>query len=327
MARHPLSAIPPNPGAILVSVGRTVVVVGSINEDFVLRVDRRPAPGETIGNAVLVTADGGKGANQAVAAATHGAETALVARVGDDRRGGELIAGLEAAGVDTRWVSRTAGLRSGAAFVLVTPDGENQIVVAPGANDRLLPDDVERAASVVGDAGVLVLQMEVSGDTVAAAVSLAGPGTTVVLNAAPARDMPSKVWERIDVLVVNQNEAGTLLGEDQVDPAGAVASLLLAGPATVVVTSGASGATVASGGETWLQPAPPVRVVDTTGAGDVLVGVLAAELSRSSGRRPGVGLLRQAIELAVGAASQSVGHAGARRPGDRATGRPADDAT
>jgi ribokinase len=192
------------PCAILVSVAGTVVVVGSINEDYLLQVDRRPAPGETVGNAVLVTADGGKGANQAVAAAAAGARTVLVARVGDDRRGRELVAGLEAAGVDTRWVGRSAGVRSGAAFVVVTPDGENQIVVAPGANARLFPRDVEGAATVVGEAGVLVLQLEVSTDTVETAASLAGPDTTVVLNASPVAPVPGPVLRRVDVLVVNE---------------------------------------------------------------------------------------------------------------------------
>lgn len=291
-----------------------VVVVGSINEDYVLRVDRRPAPGETVGNATLVTADGGKGANQAVAAATHGARTALVGRVGDDLRGGNLIAGLQAAGVDTRWVSRTAGVRSGAAFVVVTPDGENEIVVAPGANAQLLPDDVDRASPVISDTSLLVLQLEISVDTVAAAAFRAGPSTTVVLNAAPASVVPGPVLQRVDVLVVNEREAALLLGQDHIDAAGAARSLLRAGPAAVVVTTGASGATVASAGETWLEPAPPARVVDTTGAGDVLVGVLAAELSRRSTRRPDVWVLRHAVSSAVRAASESVSQVGARKP-------------
>jgi ribokinase len=295
-------------------VAGNVVVVGSINEDYVLRVDRRPAPGETVGNALLLTTHGGKGANQAVAAATHGARTALVGRVGDDLRGGELIAGLEAAGVDTRWVSRTAGVRSGAAFVVVTPDGENEIVVAPGANAQLLPDDVDRASSVISDAGLLVLQLEVSMDTVAAAAFRAGPSATVVLNAAPASRVPGPVLHRVDVLVVNEHEAELLLGEDGIDAAEGARSLLRTGPAAVVVTTGASGAIVASARGSWMEAAPPAQVVDTTGAGDVFVGVLAAELSSGSTRRPDVRLLGHAVASAVTAASESVGQVGARRP-------------
>ena len=178
----------------------------------------------------------------------------------------------------------------------------------------MLPDDVDRASPVISDASLIVLQLEISVDTVAAAAFRAGPSTTVVLNAAPASVVPGPVLQRVDVLVVNEREAALLLGQDHIDAAGAARSLLRAGPAAVVVTTGASGATVASAGETWLEPAPPARVVDTTGAGDVLVGVLAAELSRRSTRRPDVWVLRHAVSSAVRAASESVSQVGARKP-------------
>jgi len=261
-----------------------VFVMGSINQDFVLKVERRPKPGETVTDAVLSTHNGGKGANQAAAAALLGASVAFLGRVGDDGFGGPLVRALEDKGVETALVAEAPGSSTGTAFITVTADGENAITVAPGANRRLAPDDVDAARGAIGGATVLVAQMEVPRETVARAVEVAGEvGTRVILNLAPPFEVPRAVLEGLDVLVVNEHEAAFLLGEgvDGVDGAMAAAPRLVSlGPASVVVTVGADGAVFADGANAGHVPAPEAEVVDTTGAGDAFVGALAVRISR-----------------------------------------------
>ncbi len=295
-----------------------IVVVGSVNRDYVLRVAVRPSPGETVGGAELVMSDGGKGANQAVAAAGAGRSVCLMARVGDDPESEGLVRRLTQRAVDTRWVLRSGGARCGAAFVTVTPDGENEIVVAPGANALLGRADilVRPAASAIEVADVLVLQLEIGVDVVAAAIESAGPDTTVVLNAAPAMLLPEAMLARVDVLVVNEHEALTLLGSEQtMDLTAAAFELAARGPDVVVVTLGARGSIVLvmSAQEAWCQLAERVGVVDTTGAGDVFMGTLAAALV-SGERRPWAAQVHEAVGLATRAGSRAVSHEGARLP-------------
>jgi ribokinase len=206
-----------------------VVVVGSINEDYVVRVSRRPTAGETVGDAIFVRSDGGKGATQAVAAASQGASVALVARVGDDAAGEDLMQGLVGANVETSWVRRSPGTMSGAAFLTVTPDGENAVVVAPGANALLDVGDIDWASDAIRGAQVIVLQLETGIDAVVAAVAMASQSTTVVLNAAPARTVPDTTLHRVDVLVVNKHEAAALLGGGERDSRSTSEALLARG--------------------------------------------------------------------------------------------------
>lgn len=259
-----------------------VFVVGSINQDFVLKVERRPEPGETVTDAALSTHNGGKGANQAAAAALLGASVELLGRVGDDEFGGPLLRALEEKGVGTSLTKKAAGFQTGAAFITVTPDGENAITVAPGANRRLTPEDVEAAADGIREARVLVAQMEVAPDTVLRAAEIAADaGTRVVLNLAPPRAVPPSLLEILDPLIVNEHEAAFLLGE-KVEAEGAryaASNLLALGPRSVVITLGAAGALVADAASVTHVPAPKVEVVDTTGAGDAFVGALAARLA------------------------------------------------
>jgi ribokinase len=293
-----------------------IVVVGSINRDYVLEVPVRPGPGETVGGATLVVSDGGKGANQAVAAAEAGTSVALIARVGDDPESEGLVRRMAACGVDTSWILRSKDAATGVAFVTVTPDGENQIIVAPGANALLSGSDLRLrpVSSAIEVAKALVLQLEIDLDAVQAAIAIAGPETCVILNGAPARVLAGNILERVDVLVVNEHEALTLLGADP-DTAimTAIFELAVRGPDVVVVTRGARGALVLvmSAQEVWGELAPQVPVVDTTGAGDVFVGVLAASLAHSE-RRPGPELVRHAVRRATQAASLAVSHKGAR---------------
>ena len=286
-----------------------VFVVGSINQDFVLKVERRPKPGETVTDAVLSTHNGGKGANQAAAAALLGASVALLGRVGDDGFGGPLVRALEEKGVDTTLVAPAPDSSTGTAFITVTQDGENAITVAPGANRRLTPEDVDAARGEIGAAAVLVVQMEVPRECVARAVEVAGEvGTRAILNLAPPFEVPRTVLENLDPLVVNEHEAAFLLGDsvEGVEAALAAASNLLAlGPKSAVVTVGADGAVFAEEGDAGHVAAPEVEVVDTTGAGDAFVGALALRVARGDS-------LRRAVGYAVRAGAAAVTREGAQ---------------
>ena len=286
--------------------------MGSINQDFVLKVERRPKPGETVTDAVLSTHNGGKGANQAAAAALLGASVALLGRVGDDGFGGPLVQALEERGVDTVLIEEAPGSATGTAFVTVTEDGENSITVAPGANRRLTPEDVDAACGAIAGAAVLVAQMEVPRECVARAVEVADEvGTRAILNLAPPFSLPRAVLGGLDPLVVNEHEAAFLLGEgvegvEGVGAALAAASELLAlGPKSAVVTVGADGAVFAEGDDAGHLPAPEAEVVDTTGAGDAFVGALALRLARGAS-------LKEAVSYAVRAGSAAVTRGGAQ---------------
>jgi len=285
-----------------------VLVIGSINQDYVLLVPRRPGAGETVTATTLSVRGGGKGANQAAAAAASGAEVKLLARVGDDAGGAAQTRDLSQRGVDLSLVSETTGVGTGSAFITVTADGENAVTVAPGANDRVRPDDVRAAGGVIADTAVLVVQLEIPLDTVVEAVLLCPPPTHLLVNAAPYHPLPRPVLERIDTLVVNEHEAALLVGSPVhgVDGArDAAAAIRALGPRSVVVTLGAGGAVVAGAQGPVHIPAPVVAVVDTTGAGDVLVGTLAALLADG---QP----LERALTAAVERASASVAFVGAR---------------
>jgi ribokinase len=257
----------PPPGA-----GR-VVVVGSANADLVVTVERRPAAGETVPGGDLRTLPGGKGANQAVAAARLGAATAFVGRVGNDAHGTMLLHSLEAAGVDVTGVRRDDA-PTGVAIVTLTPDGDNTIVVSPGANGRVTADDARHDA--VRTAAVLLLQREIDGAASLAAAELC-PGR-VVLTLAPSGPVPEALLARTDVLVVNEHEAADLLGAS-VPPSEAAAQLRARGPRAVVVTLGAAGAVAVDDDGTHRAAAPRVDAVDTVGAGDAFTGALGWRLA------------------------------------------------
>lgn len=286
-----------------------VFVVGSINQDFVLKVGRRPEPGETVTDAGLSLHNGGKGANQAAAAALLGASVAMLGRVGDDGLGEPLIRALEEKGVDTNFVEVVEDESTGAAFVTLTPDGENAITVAPGANRRIRPEDIDAASEAMGEAKVLVAQMEVSAETVGRAVEAAvSGGVRPLVNLAPPMELPDEILEKLDPLVVNEHEAAFLLGEkiEGVDGAlSAVRGLISLGPTSAVVTLGSDGAVYAEGEDTGHVPAPAAEVVDTTGAGDAFVGALAAKLSKGAS-------LKDAVSYAVRAGAAAVTLEGAQ---------------
>lgn len=286
-----------------------VFVVGSINQDFVLNVERRPEPGETVTDARLSKGNGGKGANQAAAAALLGASVVLLGRVGGDGFGEPLVRALAEKGVDTGLIEEDPDASTGTAFITVTSDGENAITVAPGANRSLVPEDVDAASERIARAGVLVAQMEIPPEVVLRAVEVAAEGgTRPLVNLAPPREVPKGLLERLDPLVVNEHEAALLLGERVEGVEGALAAapeLLSLGPRSAVITVGASGAVFADGESTAHLPAPKVDVVDTTGAGDAFVGALAAQLAREAP-------LGDAVAYAVRAGAAAVTKEGAQ---------------
>ncbi|MBA2695180.1 MAG: ribokinase [Actinobacteria bacterium] len=266
-----------------------VIVLGSANVDLVVQVDHRPVGGETILGSDLVTTPGGKGANQAVAAARIGGDVRFVGCVGGDTGGRLLRDSLSDAGVDLTGL-QTVDAATGSAVILVTPDGENSIVVSPGANARLSPDRVAKVSSWWDDADALVLQLETPMDTVrAAARSARERDIRLVLNAAPATSLPTELLEMADPVVVNETETETeaaaalgVAGADQepASPAQTVERLLDLGPRSVVLTLGAEGAVCATRGSAVAAvPAREVQAVDTTGAGDGFVGALAVRLA------------------------------------------------
>ncbi|MGY1706754.1 ribokinase [Geodermatophilus sp. SYSU D00697] len=285
----------------------SVTVVGSLNEDVLVRVDRLPGRGETVVGRGTVLAPGGKGANQAAAAGrlAGAGRAAMVGRVGEDPAGDRQLAALTGAGVDVGHVRRTPGAPTGTATIPVEEgSGENLIVVVPGANAELRPGDVD--VPPVRRAAVVLLQLEVP---VAAVTAAAAAATgTVVLTPAPPRPLPADLLSRVDVLVPNEHELLQLTGAGPGDrtPADLAALARGLGTATVVVTLGARGALLVTGaGPALLQPPPPVRAVDTTGAGDCFCGALAVALA--AGATPA-----DAVADAVTAAALSTTARGAR---------------
>lgn len=264
--------------------GPEIVVVGSANLDLVVEVEAIPVAGETVMGGDLRRIPGGKGANQAVAAARLGRRVAMVGRVGDDDAGAMLRAALDSAGVDAACLLATEDTPSGTALIAVGADGDNAIVVSPGANGRLSSADADRAAGVLAAAEVVLLQLEVPLAAVSAAVRCARG--TVVLNPAPAPAtmLPPDLLDGVDVIVPNQTELATMAGHAGLSPIGGVdpdtAVALARGlpVAASVVTLGAAGAMVVTPTDATHVPAPAVVPVDTTAAGDAFCGALADAL-------------------------------------------------
>ncbi|WP_116369095.1 ribokinase [Parahaliea mediterranea] len=291
-----------------------LLVVGSSNTDMILQVPHLPRPGETVLGGTFSTAAGGKGANQAVAAARAGGEVSLIARVGDDSFGEAALAGFAADGVDTRFCSVDPKLPSGIAQILVGADGQNCIAVAAGANDALAVRHLEAAASAFRKAAVVLLQLETPLPTVLRAAALGREADAVViLNPAPAQDLPAELYPLLDMITPNETEAELLTGiavSDASSAAAAAAVLHQRGVATVLLTLGERGVYMSrddgqNSAPGQLLGAYPVQAVDSTAAGDVFNGCLAAALTRGQA-------LVDAIAFAQAAAALSVQTLGAQ---------------
>ncbi|MFF0742897.1 ribokinase [Streptomyces sp. NPDC004111] len=275
----------------------TVVVLGSLNIDLVTRVARHPRPGETVTGRSLTVLPGGKGANQAVAAARAGARVRMLGRVGDDDGGRRYLATLRSDGIDTTGVTTTPGEPTGQAHICVDDLGENTIVVIPGANGAVTEADAERAAATIAAADVLLLQLETPLPAVVRAALIAGrAGTRVVLNASPVAEVPPELLRLADPAIVNEHEYEAL-GEEA---------------RSVCVTLGARGA---RWGEHASVP-PPVHAVDTTGAGDCFAGTLAARLAAGDP-------VADALDAAVAAGAGATTREGAQGRGLAGDGPPA----
>jgi ribokinase len=259
------------------------LVIGALNMDLVVQVERLPRPGETIVGEDLLRAAGGKGGNQAVAAARLGADVSMVGRVGHDAFGRELSRLLRDADVSTRWV-QGAERPTGAALIFVDSHGENSIAVAPGANLELLPEDVPRRA--IEAAEVVVASLEVSIASIEEAFRLARLASVqTVLNVAPATRVPTSLLDLADVIICNELELGTLVGRSVSDghEAAAARQVRRFAEQVVVVTLGARGALAIAGAEVAEVPAFSVEVVDTTGAGDAFVAGFVVGRSSAAG--------------------------------------------
>ena len=283
-----------------------VVVVGSSNTDLTVLCPELPGRGQTVLGGELYTAAGGKGANQAVAAARAGARVSFVGAVGDDDFGRRAVAGLKRDRIDTRHVAVKRGTPSGVALILVEESGENLIAVAPGANGALTVADVNRAADVIRKAGALLLQLEVPLRTVRRAAAIAKKaGVPVILNPAPmpAEPLPPALLANVDYLVPNQVELLRLTGARS--QTRAAKELFGLGVRALIVTLGAKGARVITVDRSFAVPSSRVKAVDAVGAGDCFCGYVAAGLAAGE-------TLEAAARLACAAAAISVSRRGAQ---------------
>ncbi|MET9226879.1 ribokinase [Lentzea sp. NPDC003310] len=275
---------------------QTLLVLGSANADLVVEVGRRPAGGETVLGGDTVVLPGGKGANTAVAAARVGASVSLVGALGGDGYGALLRESLESSGVGTALV-KTSERPTGIAYITVTPDGENSIVVSPGANSDVLKSDVDGLS--FDGVGVLTCSLEVPLETVVHAIGVAAEaGVRTVLNLSPVAELPAETLRQLAVLIVNEHEAAQLASDWQ--------GLLDLGPASAIVTLGSRGAAVVEPSGVVEVPSIEVaEVVDTTGAGDAFAGALSARLAEGDA-------LVEAARYAAKVAALSVTKAGAQ---------------
>jgi ribokinase len=287
-----------------------IVVVGSANQDYIVRVAKPPEPGETVLATTLLTQPGGKGANQAVAAARLRGNVSFVGAVGDDADGASLLRELRAEGVDTTNVEIINRVRTGLALVSVFDNGENSITVVPGTNFALTSERVSRAIKRIAhdsDSTVMVVQAELLPEIIESAVQTASDvGARSILNLAPYQPLSAEVIAQCDPLVVNESEASSLVGWKVHDVATAAlaASQIVKSTRSVVITIGAQGAYWSDSTDAGHVPAPMVTdVLDTTGAGDAFVGALAAQIAGGES-------LKRAVEVGVLAGSFAV-----RRPG------------
>jgi ribokinase len=287
----------------------SVLVIGSSNTDLIIKAKRIPKPGETILGGEFATAAGGKGANQAVAAARAGGAVTFIARVGRDAHGDQAVAGFTAAGITVTHVIRDPTHPSGVALIFVGRGGENSIAVASGANDRLAPGDVLKAKSAFRRARVVLLQLETPLRTIETAIELAAAaGLRVVLNPAPARPLAARLLRRVYLLTPNEGEAELLTGvavTSEAAAAKAADALLARGVQNVVITMGPRGAFVAGKDVRQLIPGFKVTAVDATGAGDVFNGALVVALAEGTS-------LLEAARFGSAAAAISVTRFGAQ---------------
>ena len=271
MKQHPPENTPPR-----------VLVIGSSNTDVVIKASHFPQPGETLLGGEFFLFPGGKGANQAVAAARLGAQVTFVAKVGQDLFGTNAVEGYQKEGVDTSCVFTDSEQPSGVASILVNAQGQNQIVVAPGANHALSPSDINQVSSRLQAADLILVQLEIPLETVEQVIFLARThGKRVILNPAPAQELPRLWYERLFLITPNQSETQLLTGirvTDERSATKAAHDFKRLGVENVIITMGSQGVFVLSDSFIGMVEAPVVTAVDTTAAGDVFNGAVAVAL-------------------------------------------------
>lgn len=291
---------------------KRIVVVGSSNTDMVIRTEKMPRPGETVLGGDFMMNQGGKGANQAVAAAKLGGDTMFVAKVGNDIFGRQTLELLSKLGIDTSHVSVSDAYPSGVALINVDASGENSIAVASGANGHLTPADIDAAEQSIAEAALVILQLETPVETVAHAARIAKKhGVRVILNPAPApkQPLPASLLADVDIIIPNKTEAELISGIEITDEASelrAINAIHAMGVKTVIFTLGSKGALVCEQGDCVLVPSFKVEAVDTTAAGDTFCGALCVGLSEGMP-------MHDAIKFANKAASITVTRMGAQQ--------------
>ncbi len=286
-----------------------IIVVGSSNTDMVVKVPRIPAPGETIMGNEFFVIPGGKGANQAVAAARVGASTIFITCVGDDNFGLQSIENYKKDGIDTRFIKKKPGVPSGVALINVSDNGENSISVAPGANSHLEKEDIRGYEDALIDAALVLVQLEIPMQTVETLAEIAfEKNIPLILNPAPAAQLSDELLERISIITPNETEAALLTGRDHFsdDDIPQMANELYAkGIKTVIITMGSKGVFLKTKDFNEIIQGYKVKAVDTTAAGDVFNGALASALATE---KP----IKEAIDFAQRAAAVSVTRMGAQ---------------
>ncbi len=289
--------------------GKSIVVIGSSNTDMTIKAESLPKPGETVIGGVFYMSQGGKGANQAVAAARLGGKVTFICKVGSDQFGDQSLDCYDQEGIDTSLVSRCDGVASGVALITVDSNAENCIVVASGANACLSEDDIIKARAEIGRAGLVLMQMETPVETIGFVTEIAAAaGVRVILNPAPAMDIPDRLLKMLYIITPNKTEAGMLSGVEVVDWESACrAADVIAGRGVpvVIITLGAQGALVRDGGSYHRVEAEKVEAVDTTGAGDTFSGALCVALSEGAS-------ILDAVRFACKASAISVTRMGAQ---------------
>jgi len=287
----------------IIKVMSKIVVIGSSNTDMVIQSEHLPAPGETILGGKFFMNPGGKGANQAVAAAKLGGDVVFVARVGDDIFGQEAVAGFKLEGINTDFIVTDPEQPSGVATIMVDAKGENCIAVASGANNWLSPADVNQAMEQIDAADVLLMQLETPIETIEYVAELGvQKGKTVILNPAPAQALSDELLAKLDVITPNETEAEMLTGIKVVnlaDAEKAAQALRAKGVGTVIITLGSQGAFVLSDSFTGMVATRKVEAVDTTAAGDTFNGALAVGMANGQVIDEAVGFANKAATISV----------------------------
>jgi ribokinase len=289
-------------------MAKPIVIIGSSNTDMVIQADRLPFPGETVLGVTFFMNSGGKGANQAVAAARLGGDIIFICKIGDDIFARKALEVFEEEGIQTKFIVIDRDHPSGVALITINADGENCIVVAPGANAKLASSDLKQAATAIDQAGLILMQLEIPLDTVDYIASSVNKKVKVVLNPAPACELPASLLKNISIITPNEVEASKLTGINIVDKRTAESAARILhnkGIETVIITLGSEGALLFEEGNLIHVPAYPVKAVDTTAAGDVFNAALVVGISE------GMSMI-EAVEFACMAAAISVTRLGAQ---------------